>query len=164
MSKEKSLLFVRISIHCDQSTSRCKYYYVLSFSSWPLDIMAFVRLISNNVLQFHYWVFVKFLRSLYFNSTILSTSIFSRSTGSSRLRSLYHWWVSLLKFFLHDESIYWMVRFTSAELHLKLSLCVIIFHLSILLSLADIIIIFSPPFFENIVNFLSHYFSLFFSW
>jgi hypothetical protein len=163
MSKEKSLLFVWIGIHCDECSSRCKYNYILSFCPWPLDIMTFVCLISNNVFQFHYWVFVKFMRSLYFYSTVLSTSIFG-STSTSWLWSLYHWWVSLLKFILNNKSICWMVSFPSAKLHLKLSLCLIVFHLSILLTYAYFIIIFSPSFLKNIINFLSHHSSLLFFW
>jgi hypothetical protein len=117
--------------------------------------MAFICLISDNVFQFHNWVFVKFMWSLYFYSTILSTSIF-RSSGSSRLWSLNHWWISVLKLILHNESMHWMVCFPTTKLHLKLSLCLIVLHLSILLTCAYFIVIFCPPFFKNIVDFLSH--------
>ena len=75
------------------------------------------------MLELHDWIFIKFMWSWQVISTILSTSVVMNTTSSSFV------------IISNNKAAYWMISWTLWELHLQLSLHIIIFLLSLLFAI-----------------------------
>jgi len=75
MPEEESLLAVCFRVHCNNGSARGEQNNVFAFLSGPLDIEAFVRLVTDDMFQLHYRVFVELVGSGELISTVLAGAV-----------------------------------------------------------------------------------------
>ena len=138
MTKEEPSLLICLSIHCNESSSRWEKNDIFAIISWPFECATHFRLESNDVFEFHNWIFVKFMRSGQLISTILTRNIV-RCPWSIRLFLYTATWTKrwLLKvaliIILDDIATHWVISWSSIKLHIELFLHVWILFFLILL-------------------------------